>query len=115
MGRAIQLHEFPFASESQTSLAMSRRTAFARRADALGAQQTAEGLAAQRETFLLAELFAEMVIIEAGIAGAGQMQDGSTDALGQAAVAGTAAVSVSQSRGAALPVADFEAFDMPRR
>ena len=102
MGRAVQLHEFTFTSGSQTSLAMSRGTAFARRADAGGAEQAAKGLAAEREAFLLAELFAEMVIIEAGVAGAGQTQDGLTDALGQAAVAGTAAVGVSQSSGATL-------------
>ena len=71
VGRAVQLHEFPFASGSQTSLAMSRGTAFARRADAGGAEQAAKSLATQREAFLLAELFAEMVIIEAGVAGAG--------------------------------------------
>ena len=94
---------------------MSRGTAFARRADAGGAEQAAKSLATQREAFLLAELFAEMVIIEAGVAGAGETQDGLTGALGQAAVAGTAAVGVSQSRGAALPVADFETFDLPRR
>ena len=76
MGRAVQLHEFTFASRSQTSLAMSRGTAFARRADAGGAEQTAKGLAAKREAFLLAEFFAQMVIIEAGVAGAGQKQDG---------------------------------------
>jgi hypothetical protein len=87
---------------------MSRGTAFARRADTGGAKQTAKSLAAEREAFLFAELFAQMVIIEACVAGAGQVQDALTDAQGQAAVVGTAAVGVmSQSRCAAQPVASL--------
>ena len=76
MGRAVEQHDFAFASGAQTALAMSGGTPFAGRTDAGRAQQAAKGLAAQREAFLLAEFFAEMMIVEAGVAGAGQTQDG---------------------------------------
>jgi hypothetical protein len=55
------------------------------------------------------------MIVEASVTGADQSEDAVAHAWGQAAVAGTAAAGVSQSRCAALPVTGFEAFDMPRR
>ena len=105
MRGAVELHEFAFASDAQTALAMSGSAAFAGRAEALAAQQTAQGFAAEREAFLLDELLAEVMVVEAGIAGAGQLQDAIAHALGQAAVAGPAAAGVRQSRCAALPIA----------
>ena len=57
----------------------------------------------------------QVMIVEAGIFRARQAQEGLPGAFGKTAVTGAAAVGVSQSRCAALPVADFEAFHMPRR
>ena len=56
-----------------------------------------------------------MMVVEAGVACACQGQDADARTLGQATVAGPAAAGVSQSRCAALPIARFEPFDMPRR
>ena len=112
---AIELHQLAFASDAQTALTMSGSATFTGRAEALAAQQAAQGFAAEREAFLLGELLAKVMVIEAGIAGAGQLQDAIAHALRQAAVAGPPAAGVSQSRCAALPIARFEAFDVPRR
>ena len=98
---AVELHEFAFASHAQAALAMSGSTALARGAEAFLAQEAAQGFAAERETFDLVELFAEMMVVEAGILGAVQAQDRLASALGRAARAGPAAVGVSQRR---LPV-----------
>ena len=70
--RAVELHQFAFASGSQTALAMSGSAAFPGRAETGLAQKTAEGLAAEGEALDLAKFFAEMVIVEAGVGGAGQ-------------------------------------------
>jgi hypothetical protein len=113
--RAVQLHEFAFAGGAQSALAMSGGTAGARRTDAGGAQQSAKGFAAERETFFLDELLLKMMVVEAGVASTGEREDVSPHGPRQAAMAGPAAAGVSQSRCAALPVARFEAFDMPRR
>ena len=72
------------------------------------AQQTAEGFAAEGEAFHLAKFFTEVVVVEAGIGGAGQMQDAIPHALRQAAVAGPSAAGVCQSRLTALPIARLE-------
>ena len=56
-----------------------------------------------------------MVIVETGIAGAGQLKNAGAQGFGQAARAGAAAADVSQSRCAALPITGFETFDLPRR
>ena len=65
---------------------------------------------------LFDELVVQMMIVEAGVARACQSEDADARALpGRAAVAGAAAADVSQSRCAALPIARFEPFDMPRR
>jgi hypothetical protein len=94
----IELHEFAFASDAQTTPAMSRSTAFAGRTEILLTKQTAEGFAAEVQAFAFVELLAEMVIVEAGAGRTGQTQNGLTSALRQSAMAGTAAVGVSQRR-----------------
>src|SRR5512142_3065141 len=80
---------------------MSRSTALSGRAETGLAQEAAEGFAAQGETLDLAQFFAEMVIIEAGISGAGQTEDGLAHPFRQATGAGPSAAGVCQSR---LPV-----------
>ena len=115
MRGAIELHEFPFAGRAQTALAMSGQAAWARGTDSRRPQQTAESFAAEREAFLLDQLVMKVMIVEAGVFRTSQAQDGLTGRVGQAAVTGPAAVGVSQSRCAALPVASFEALDVPRR
>ncbi len=101
--RAVELHQFAFASDAQTALAMSGRATFAGRAETLAAQQAAEGFTAEREAFLLDQFFAKVMVIEAGITGAGQLQDVIPHALGQATMTGPTAAGVCQSRLAALP------------
>src|SRR5713226_4556075 len=80
---------------------MRGSVALSRGAEAVLAQQSSKCFAAERNTLAFHQLFAEMVIVEAGILGAGQAQDGLASALRQPAVAGPPATGVSQSR---LPV-----------
>src|SRR6267154_3541268 len=94
VGRAIQLYQFALASGSQTALAMSGNAAFAGRAQTGLAQEPAEGFAAEGEALDLAKFFAEVVIVEAGISGAGQANDGLAYPGRQAAGAGPSAVGV---------------------
>jgi len=72
---AVELHEFAFASHTQTALAMSGRTALARGAEAFLAQEAAQGFATERKAFDLVELFAKVVVVEPSIFGAIQAQD----------------------------------------
>ncbi len=62
----------------------------------------------------LAKFFTEVVVVEAGIGGADQMQDAIPHALRQAAMTGPSAAGVCQIRLTALPIARLESFDMPR-
>ena len=110
---AVQLYELSFVPRTPTTLAMSGRAAFARRADARDAKQTAEGLAAEREAFLLDQLLVEVMIVEAGIATAHELQDAAAHAWRQAARVGPAPAGMCQSRCTALPVARFKPFHLP--
>jgi hypothetical protein len=96
--RTVELHQFAFPGRTQAALAMSGSTALAGRAKAGLAQQTAEGLAAEREALDLAKFFAEIVIVEAGMSSAGQANDGLAHAGRQTARAGPSRVGVRQSR-----------------
>ena len=114
MGRAVELDQFALAGRAQTALAMSGRAAFAWRADAVGAEQPAQGFAAQREAFLFDELLVQVMVVEASVARACRARSGR--ACARAGGGGwAAAADVRQSRCAALPIARFEPFDMPRR
>ena len=108
----VELHQFAFASGSQTALAMSGSTAFAWRTDAGLPQQTAQGFAAEGEALDLAKFFAEMVVVETGIGGAGQPQDRLALPGGQTARAGSPAVGVRQSRLPLLPETPLKTFDL---
>ena len=112
---AVELHELALASRTQTALTMSGRTALARRADAVGTEQSAQGFAAEREAFVLDEFVVKMMIVEACIAGACQSEDAFAGGFRRASVAGAAAADVSQSRCAAQPIARFKPFDLPGR
>jgi hypothetical protein len=95
---AVELHEFAFAGGTRTALTMSGRAAFAGRSETCVAKQATQGFASQREALDFTELFAKMVIVETGVLGPGQAQHGQAGTLGQPAVAGAAAVGVSQRR-----------------
>jgi len=112
---AVQLYQFPFPPGAPTTLAMVGRATFTGRTDAGGAQQTAQGLTAERETFLLSQFLVEVMIVEAGITTPRQLQDAVTGMRGQTAWARPATVGVCQSRCAALPIASFQPFHMPSR
>ena len=98
MQAGIEQNHFAFAGAGQATLAMSGSTTFAGRADPGRAQQTAKGFAPQREAFLLDQFFAQVMVIEAGIGGSGQLQDAIPHVLRQAARAGSSAAGVCQSR-----------------
>src|ERR1700685_1973859 len=72
VGRAIQLYQFAFPGGSQTALTMGGSAALSGRAQTGLTQEPAEGFAAEGEALDLAKFFAEVVIVEAGISGAGQ-------------------------------------------
>jgi hypothetical protein len=74
------------------------------------AEQTTEGLAAQREAFDFDELFGKVMVIETGIGNARQFQNAGAHRFGQPAAAGSPATGVCQSGCAAQPVASLEAF-----
>ena len=112
VGRAVELNQFACAGASQTALAMRRSAAFTRRADAGLTQQTAEGFAAERKALDLTKFFAEMVIVESGIGGAGQPDHALADTTRQAAGAGSSAIGVRQSRLPVLPQTLLETFDL---
>ena len=95
VGRAVELHQFAFASGTQTALAVSRSAAFAGRTDAGLAQEPTEGFAAEREALDLAKFFAEVMIVEASIGGAGQADNGLAHPGRQAAGTGPSAVGVA--------------------
>src|SRR6266568_207056 len=94
---------------------MSRSATFARRAEAFLTQQAAQGLAAEGEALDLVELLGEMMVVEARIFGAGQAQDGLAGTLRQAAVAGSAAVGVSQRCLPAFAQTSLQAFNVAYR
>jgi hypothetical protein len=112
---AVELDEFALTGRTQTSLTMSRWPAPTRGTNAVGTQQPTQSFAAQREAFLFDELVVQVMVVEGGIACACQGQDAEARTLGQTAMAGAAAADVRQRRCAALPIARFEPFDMPRR
>ena len=100
---AIKQQHLALASARQAALAMRGSAALTRRAHSCRAQQTAESFAPEREAFLLGQFFAEMMVVETGIGGAGQMQDAIPHALRQTAMAGPSAAGVCQCRLTALP------------
>jgi len=112
MGGAVELHQFALASGSQTALAMSGSTTLSGRAETGLAQETAESFATEREALDLTKFFAEVVIVEAGISGAGQANDGLAYPVRQAAGAGPSAVGVRQSRLPLLPQTFLQTFDL---
>ena len=103
MKAGVEQQHFAFPSARQTALAMGGSASLTGRADSGRAQQTAKGLAPEREAFLLDQFFAEVMVVETGIGGAGQMQDAVPHAIRQAAMAGSSAAGVCQSRLTALP------------
>ena len=101
MRTTIELHEFAELRGTHTALAMNGSTALSRRAETLHTQQPAKGFAIEREALALDKFFAEVVIVEAGVGAACQLHDALAHGVRQAAVAGSPAISVRQSR---LPV-----------
>src|ERR1700720_2127679 len=101
MKAAIEEEHFAFASATKTALAVRRSAPFLRGAETVLAEQTAERLPAERNTFDLAKLLTEMMIVKTNIAGAGEMQDTVPHTRRKAARARPTATGVCQSR---LPV-----------
>ena len=112
MRAAVELEEFSCPGGTRTTLTMSGSATFSWRAQAIFAKQAAQGFAAERKALDLVEFFSEMVVVEAGIFRASQTQDDLASALGQAAVAGSAAVGVSQRRLPGFAHAFLQAFNL---
>jgi len=112
VGRAVELHHFAFVSGSQTALAMNGSATLSGRSETGLPQETAESFATEGEALDLAKFFAEVVIVEAGISGTGQANDGLAYPVGQAAGAGPAAVGMRQSRLPLLPQTFLETFNL---
>ncbi len=110
---AVQLHQFAEPRGTHTALTMSGSTTLSRRADAVVAQQTAQGFTAKGKALALDQLLAEMVVVEADVGGARQLHDALTDGFGQATGAGPAAVGVSQSRLPVFAHAFLQALNLP--
>src|SRR5712664_394630 len=110
---AVELHQFAEARGTQAALAMSGSAAFARRAQAVFAQQPAQRFAAEREALALDELLAEMVVVEAAVSAARELQDPLAHSIRQATVTGPAAVGVSQSRLPVFAHTPFQALNLP--
>jgi hypothetical protein len=70
-----QEEHFALASAAKTTLAVRRSAPFLGGAETVLAEQTAERLPAERNSFDLAKLLTEMMIVKTNIAGAGEMQD----------------------------------------
>src|SRR5271169_1494817 len=109
VGAAVEQEHLAFTSAGEPALAMGGSTAFARRADPGRAQQAAESLTTEGKMFDLRELLAEVMIVEAGVTRARELQDAFAHELGQTAGAGPAAAGVCQRRLPALPIARFQA------
>jgi len=112
MGGAIELDQFAFAGRSQTALTMGGSAALPGRPQTGLPQETAQGLAAEGEALDLAKFFAEVVIVEAGVGGAGQAQYSLAHRGRQATGTGLSAVGVRQSRLPLLPQTFLETFDL---
>src|ERR1700675_523483 len=69
----VEQQHFAFTSAGQAALAMGGSASLTGRTDPGRAQQTAESLAPEQEAFLLDQFFAEVMVVEAGIGGAGQL------------------------------------------
>jgi len=89
MRRAVELQEFAEARGTHAALAMSGSAALSRRAQAVVAQQATKGFTAERKPFALDQLLEEMVIVEAGIFGARQLDELLAHHVGQATLAGS--------------------------
>ena len=107
---AIQLHEFAEPSRTHSTLTMSGRSALSRRAETVLAQQAAQGFPTERKALALDQLLAEMVIIEADIGVARELDDTLDYRIGQPTVTRSAAVGVSQSRLPVFAHTLFQAF-----
>src|ERR1700686_2494641 len=97
MKAAIEEEHFASASAAKTALAVRRSAPFLGGAETVLAEQTAERLPAERNTFDLAKLLTEMMIVKTNIAGAGEMQDTVPHTRRKGARARPAATGVGQS------------------
>src|SRR5229473_1851349 len=109
---AVELHEFAEPSGTHAALAMSGSTALSRRAEAVVAQQPAQGFATEGKALALDQLLAEMVIVEAGVGATRELDDPLAYGIGQATRAGPASVGVCQSRLPVFAHTLFQALDL---
>src|SRR5580698_4583805 len=115
MEASIEQQHVTFARARQAALPMSRSASLTGRAQTRGTQHPAQGFAAQGKAFHFHQLLAEMVVVEARVTSASQMQDAGAHAIREAARAGLPAAGVCQSRCACLPITKIEALHVPWR
>ena len=92
----VEQPHLAFARAGQTALTMRGGTTLAGRAETVATQQATKSLAAEGKTFDLTKLLAEMVIVEARVARACQIEDASAHLLRQSARAGSPATGTRQ-------------------
>jgi hypothetical protein len=109
----VEQQHLAFAGTAETALAMSRSAAFSGRTQSGGAQQLAHGFAMKGKALDLTKFLGEVMIVEPGIGGAGQMNDLTAHPVGQAARTGATAADVRQSRLPVFAHAFLKTFDLP--
>jgi hypothetical protein len=82
-GAAIEQQPLAFTSAAQAALAMSPRAPLAGRSESGGTQQPAPSLPAERDALDLAQLLAQVMVVEPGVGGARQMQDAAAGGSGR--------------------------------
>lgn len=115
MVTAVHLDEEAGLGHPLAPAAMARRTAFARTADAGGAQEPLHGLAGDVKALALGEQIGEVMIVDAGVDRAGQRQDPRADRVRDAPRGAAAAVAVSDGRGTMLTPAGEQTAKVTQR
>jgi len=112
---AVQLDQEAGLRHALAAAAMAGRPAGTGTADPGGAKQPLHSLAGEAQALALPEELGEVVIIHAGVAGAGQREDPSPHRLGEAPGRGTAAVAMGESGKALLAKAREQAAKVAKR
>ncbi len=115
MVTAVHLDEQAGLGHALPPAAMPGWAALARTADASGPEEALHGLPRHVEALSLGQQFGEVVIVYAGVRGAGQGQNSNPDRFSHPAPRGPSAVTVGQGRGAVLPQACEQPAEVAQR
>jgi hypothetical protein len=115
MVAAVHLDEEASLWHAVPAASMTRRPAGARAADAGVAEEALYGGPRHEQALVLAEQVSEVVVVDAGVARAGQQQDPAADGVGQSAGRRVPAVAVRERRRPVSSDSCHQAFDMAGR